>query len=259
VLTIGGVATAVGGTPVSSVIKDTVGSVFDGNSGPSTADLVSAKLGDAKAALARGDAERAKQILEDIKAQVEGSDPGELPPSLVEQIEQLESQIDVGEVPPLDPAVTPSPSSIVPAGTNGGDASQPAASETHGVGKGRGTNQGQGQGNNDNQDEATPTSEPTSSPEASDPASPSSDPSPDATPSPSSTAKDHGPHGKGTKEDSGDSAQGQGGPAAASSSVKEARGKAVPGSEGHHKGDHNRSADQSASHEVAEQAAPGTA
>jgi hypothetical protein len=259
VLSIGGVAAAVGGTPVSSVIRDTVGSVFDGHSGPSTADLVSAKLGDAKAALARGDAEQAKQILDDIKAQVAGTDPGELPPGLVEQVNQLETLVDAAEMPLPDPTVSSSPSPpILPAGTNGGEASQPAGTETHGNGKGRGTNQGQGQGQgqNDDEDAATPSSEPTSAPDSSDPASSSSAPSPDPTPSPSSKAKDHGQNAKGPKADSGESAQGAGSPAAASTAVS--GGKPPPGSEGHHKGVRNRSADQAGSNEVAEQAASNT-
>jgi hypothetical protein len=255
VLCIGGVAATVGGTPVSSVIRETVGSVFNGDSSPSTADLISAKLGEAKAALARGDAEQAKQILEDINAQVEDSDPGEVPPGLVEQIkqlesqvEQLESQVDPGDVPPLAPAVTSSPSSIVPAGTNGADASQPAGSETQGNGNGRGTNQGQGQGTNDDQDEATPTSEPTSAPTTT---------SPDPTSSPSAEDEDPAPHGKGPNEDSGESAQAAGGQAAASPSVLEPAEKPAPRSERHYKGDYNRSA-EAASNEVAEQVAPIT-
>ena len=254
VLSIGGVAAAVGGTPVSSVIKETVGSVFKGNSGPSTADLVSAKLGDAKAAWARGDAQQAKQILEDIKAQVEGSDPGELPPALVEQVNQLESLVDAAEPPLPAPADTALPSPLVPAGTNGGDASQPADSAATGNGKGKGTNQGQGQSKHD--DGATPTSDPTSAPEPSDPTAPSPTPSPDPTPSPSSDTNDHAPHGKSPKQDSNDSAQTVSGPAAATSSTKLARGKLPPGSQGQHKGVEKPRADQAESHEPAEQAAP---
>ena len=253
VLSIGGVAAAVGGTPVSSVIRETVESVFDGDSGPSTADLVSAKLGDANAALARGDAQQAKQILEDIQAQVEGSDPGELPASLVEQVKQLESRVDAA-VPPPAPAVTPSPSPLVPAGTYGGEASQPADSEATGNGKGNGTNQGQGQEKHD--DGATPTSEPTPAPEPSDPADPSPTPSPDPTPSPSPDANDHVPHGKSPTQDSDESALGVGGPAAATPSAKVARGKLPPGSEGQHKGVQKPTADQTESREPAEQAAP---
>jgi hypothetical protein len=257
VLSIGGVAAAVGGTPVSSVIKDTVGSVFDGGSGPSTAELVSAKLGDANAALARGDAQRARQILEDIKAQVAGSDPGEVPPNLVEQVNNLETQLDA-ELPLPDPAVTSPPPAIVPpAGTNGGEASQPAdtATATHGNGKGRGTNQGQGgQGQNGDEDGATPTSEPTSPP-PSDPASSSPAPSPDPTPSPSSKAKDHGQDGKGSKDDSGGAAQSAGTAATASTSVKQGRGKPPPGSQGHHNG----SAAQAGSNDAVEQGASSPA
>jgi hypothetical protein len=253
VLSIGGVAAAVGGTPVSSVIRETVESVFDGDSGPSTADLVSAKLGDAKAALARGDAQQAKRILEDIQAQVEGLDPGELPASLVEQVEQLESRVDA-ELPPA-PAVTSSPS-LVPAGTYGGEASQPADSEATGNGKGNGTNQGQGQEKHD--DGATPTSEPTPAPEPSDPADPSPTPSPDPTPSPSPDANDHAPHGKSPTQDSDESALGVGGPAAATPSAKVARGKLPPGSQGQHKGVQKPTADQAESREPAEQAAPMT-
>ncbi|HEY3200995.1 MAG TPA: hypothetical protein VGK55_10655 [Actinomycetes bacterium] len=256
VLSIGGVAAAVGGTPVSSVIRETVGSVFDGGSGPSTADLVSAKLGDANAALARGDAQQAKQILEEIQAQVEGSDPGELPASLVEQVKQLESRVDAVELPPSAPAVTSSPSPLVPAGTNGGEASQPADSEATGNGKGNGTNQGQGQ--EKHEDGATPTSEPTSAPEPSDPADPSPSPSPDPTPSPSSNSNDHTPHGKSPKQDSNDSAQAVSGPAAATSSTRLARGKLPPGSQGQHKGVQKPRADQAESQEAAEQAAPMT-
>ena len=254
VLSIGGVAAAVGGTPVSSVIKDTVGSVFDGGPGPSTAELVSAKLDDAKAALARGDAQRARQIIEDIKAQVAGSDPGEVPQSLVEQVNQLESQVDA-ELPPPDPALTPTPAAGVPAGTNGGDASQPAETETDGSGKGKGTNQGQGQEKHD--DGATPTSEPTSSPESTDPADPSATPSPDPTSSPSPDDEDHAPHGKGPKQqDSGESAQGAASAATASTSVKQGRGKPSPGSQGHH----NASADQAgSSSDAAEQGASSPA
>ena len=256
VLSIGGVAAAVGGAPVSSVIRDTVGSVFDGGSGPSTADLVSAKLGDANAALAGGDAQRAKEILEDIKAQVAGSDPGELPPSLVEQVKQLESAVDAAELPLPAPAVTPSPSPLVPAGTNGGEATQPAGSEANGNGKGKGTNQGQGQGKHD--DGTTPTSEPTSAPSPSDPADPSATPSPDPTPSPSSDANDHAPHRKSPKQDSDESALGVGGPAAATPSTKVARGKLPPGSQGQHKGVQKPTADQAGSHEHPEQSAPTT-
>jgi hypothetical protein len=252
VLTIGGVAAAVGGAPVSAVIKDTVGSVFDGGSGPSTADLVSAKLGDANAALAGGDAQRAKEILEDIKAQVAGSDPGELPPSLVEQVKQLELAVDAAELPPPAPAVTPSPSPLVPAGTNGGEASQPAGSEANG----NGTNQGQGQGKHD--DGATPTSEPTSAPEPSDPADPSPTPSPDPTSSPSSDTNDHAPQGKSPKQDSDESALGVGAPATAAASAKMARGKPSPGSQGQHKGAYKPTTDQAESYEPAEQPAPMT-
>jgi hypothetical protein len=254
VLSIGGVAAAVGGTPVSSVIRETVGSVFDGDSGPSTADLLRAKLGDANAALARGDAERAKQILEDIRAQVDGSDPGELPPSLVEQVELLESLVDAAELPPPDPAVTSLPSPLVPAGTNGGEASQPADSEA--TGKGKGTNQGQGQAKHD--DGATPTSEPTPAPEPSDPADPSPTASPDPTSSPSSDANDHAPQGKSPKQDSDESVQGVGAPAAAAPSAKMARGKLPCGSQGQHRGVQKPTADQAGSHEPAEQAAPIT-
>ncbi len=252
VLSIGGVAAAVGGTPVSSVIKDTVGSVFDRHSKPSTADLVTAKLDDARAALLRGDAQRAKQILEGIRAQVQESDPGEVPPGLVQQVNELESQVDA-ELPPLDPAVTSPPPAIVPpAGTNGGDASQPTGSETDGNGKGKGTNQGQGK----HDDGATPTSEPTSSPESSDPADPSATPSPDPTSSPSPDDEDHAPQGKGPKQqDSGEAAQGTGSAATASTSVKQGRGRPSPGSEGHHNG----SADQAGSNDAAEQGASSTA
>ena len=256
VLSIGGVAAAVGGAPVSSVIKETVGSVFGGDSGPSTADLVSAKLGDANAALARGDAQQAKEILEDINAQIEGSDPGELPPGLVEQVKQLESAVDAAELPPPAPAVTPSPSPLVPAGTNGGEASQPAGSEATGNGKGKGTNQGQGQGKHD--DGATPTSEPTSAPEPSDPADPSATPSPDPTSSPSSDTNDHAPQGKSPKRDSDESALGVGGPATAAASAKMARGKPSPGSQGQHKGAYKPTTDQAESYEPAEQPAPMT-
>jgi len=256
VLSIGGVAAAVGGAPVSSVIKETVGSVFGGDSGPSTADLVSAKLGDANAALARGDAQQAKEILEDINAQIEGSDPGELPPGLVEQVKQLESLVDAAELPPPAPAVTLSPSPLVPAGTNGGEASQPAGSEATGNGKGKGTNQGQGQGKHD--DGATPTSEPTSAPEPSDPADPSATPSPDPTSSPSSDTNDHAPQGKSPKRDSDESALGVGGPATAAASAKMARGKPSPGSQGQHKGAYKPTTDQAESYEPAEQAAPMT-
>ena len=256
VLSIGGVAAAVGGAPVSSVIRDTVGSVFDGGSGPSTADLVSAKLGEANAALARGDAQQAKQILEDIKAQVEGLDPGELPPSLVEQVKQLESLVDAAELPLPAPAVTLSPSPLVPAGTNGGEASQPAGSEATGNGKGKGTNQGQGQGKHD--DGATPTSEPTSAPEPSDLADPSPTPSPDPTSSPTSDTNDHAPHGKSPKQDSNELALGVGDPATAAASAKMARGKPSPGSQGQHKGAYKPTTDQAESYEPAEQPAPMT-
>jgi hypothetical protein len=257
VLSIGGVAAAVGGTPVSSVIRDTVGSVFDGGSGPSTAELVSAKLGDAKAALDRGDAQQAKQILEDIKAQVDGSDPGEVPASLIAQVKDLESKVDAAEVP-QEPVVTPSPPAVVPpAGTIGGDASQPAGSETDSNGNGNGANQGQGQ---EKHDGATPTSEPTSTPESSDPADPSATPSPDPTSSPSPADEDHATHGNGPKQqDSGESALGAGGTATASPSVKEGRGKLSPGSEGKHKGVDKGSSDQAASYALAEQAAASTA
>lgn len=255
VLSIGGVAAAVGGTPVSSVIRETVESVFDGDSGPSTADLVSAKLGDANAALARGDAQQAKQILEDIQAQVDGSDPGELPASLVEQVKALESRVDAA-VPPPAPAVTPSPLPLVPAGTYGGEASQPADSEATGNGRGNGTNQGQGQEKHD--DGATPTSEPTPAPEPSDPADPSPTPSPDPTPSPSPDANDHAPHGKSPTQDSNESALGVGGPAAATPSAKVARGKPPPRSQGQHNGVQEPTADQAELREPAEQAAPMT-
>jgi hypothetical protein len=256
VLSIGGVAAAVGGTPVSSVIKETVGSVFGGDSGPSTADLVSAKLGDANAALARGDAQEAKEILQDINAQIEGSDPGELPPGLVEQVKQLESLVDAAELPPPAPAVTLSPSPLVPAGTNGGEASQPAGSEATGNGKGKGTNQGQGQGKHD--DGATPTSEPTSAPEPSDLADPSPTPSPDPTSSPTSDTNDHAPHGKSPKQDSNELALGVGDPATAAASAKMARGKPSPGSQGQHKGAYKPTTDQAESYEPAEQSAPMT-
>jgi hypothetical protein len=235
------------------VIKDTVGSVFDGHSGPSTADLVSAKLGDARAALARGDAQQAKQILEDIKAQVEGSDPGELPPSLLAQVNELESQVDAELPPSPDPVVTSLPSEIPPAGTNGGEASQPAGSETDVDGKG---NQGQGQEKHD--DGTTPTSEPTSTPETSDPADPSATPSSDPTSSPSPDDEDHAPHGKSPQQDSTEAASTVAGPAEASPPEKVATGQLPPGSEGQQRGLHNRSADQAGSNELAEQAAPMT-
>jgi hypothetical protein len=256
VLSIGGVAAAVGGAPVSSVIKETVGSVFGEDSGPSTADLVSAKLGDANAALARGDAQQAKEILQDINAQIEGSDPGELPPSLVEQVKQLESLVDAAELPPPAPAVTLSPSPLVPAGTNGGEASQPAGSEATGNGKGKGTNQGEGQGKHD--DGTTPTSEPTSAPAPSEPADPSATPSPDSTSSPTSDTNDHAPHGKSPEQDSNEFALGVGGPATAAASAKMARGKPSPGSQGQHKGAYKPTTDQAESYEPAEQAAPMT-
>jgi hypothetical protein len=238
------------------VIRETVGSVFDGDSGPSTADLVSAKLDDAKAALARGDAQRAKQILEDIRAQVEGSDPGEVPPSLLEQVKDLESQVDRAvELPPPDPAVTPSPPAIVPpAGTYGGEASQPTDTGEDGTGKGKGTNQGQGQEKHD--DGAAPTSEPTSAPEPSDPADPSPTTSPDPTSSPSPDDEDHAPHGKAPKQDSTESAYGVGGPATAAVSATVAAGKPSPGSQGQRRDAQKPTPDQAGSQEPAEQAAP---
>jgi len=242
VLTIGGVAAAVGGTPVSSVINGTVGSVFNRDSGPSTAELVSAKLGDATAAWARGDIQQAKEILEDINAQVEGSDPGELPPDLVEQVKHLESLVGAAESLPTTPATTPLPSPIIPAGTSGGDASQSAEGEaTHGIGKGRGTNQGQGQGKQDDGD--TPTSEPTSTATPSDPTTESPAPSPSPTPSPSTDTKGHGPHGKGTKQDSSGSAA-ELGTRNDAPSAKGARDQ-LPGSQGQHKGGgHKPTADE---------------
>ena len=253
VLSLGGVAAAVGGTPISSVIKDTVGSVFNRDSGPSAAELVSAKLADANAALARGDAQQAKEILEDIKAQVERSDPGELPASLVEQVKQLESQVDALEPPLLAPAATPSASPTIPAGTTGGDASLPVGEEaSHGVGKGRYTNQGQGQEKQD--DEDTPTSTPTSAPTPSDPPTESPAPSPDPTPSPSTDTKGHGQHGKGTKQDSSGSAS-ELGARSSGSSAKGASDK-QPGSQGQHKGADKPEVDQAQSSGPAEQTAP---
>ncbi|HEY8112752.1 MAG TPA: hypothetical protein VII16_07780, partial [Actinomycetes bacterium] len=170
-----------------------------------------------------------------------------------EQVKALESLVDAA-VPPPAPVVTSSPSPLVPAGTYGGEASQPADSEATGNGKGNGTNQGQGQEKHD--DGATPTSEPT--PEPSDPADPSPTPSPDPTPSPSPDANDHAPHGKSPTQDSDESTLGVGGPAAATPSAKVARGKLPPGSQGQHKGVQKPTADQAESREPAEQAAPMT-
>jgi hypothetical protein len=255
VLSIGGVAAAVGGTPVSSVIRETVGSVFNGDSRPSTADIVSAKLGDATAAWERGDAQRAQQILEDIKAEMAGSDPGELPPSLVAQVNRLESLVDATESSPA-PLVTSSPSSIAPAGTTGGEVSQPADTEADGDGNAKGTNQGQGQEKYD--DGATPTSEPTSAPEPSDPADPSPTPSTDPTSSPSTDDEDHASHGKSTQQDSTESASGVGGPGTAAASATVAAGKPSPGSRGQHKGVDTPTTNQALSNELAEEAAPST-
>jgi hypothetical protein len=255
VLSISGVAAAVGGSPVSSVIKDTLGSVFDGHSGPSTADLVSAKLGEAQAALARGDAQQANQILEDIRAQVEGSDPGELPPSLLAQVNELESQVDAELPASPDPVVTSSPSEIPPAGTVGGEASQPAGSETDGDGKGNGV-QGQGQGKPD--DGTTPTSEPTSAPEPSDSTDSSPTASPDPTSSPSPDDEDHASHGKSPQQDSTESASAVGGSTAAAAAAMVVQRKSSAGSQGQNKGVQEPSADQAESYVPPEQTAPIT-
>jgi hypothetical protein len=256
VLSIGGVAAAVGGARVSSVIKETVGSVFNGDSRPSTADILSAKLGDATAAWERGDAQRAQQILEDIKAEMAGSDPGELPPSLVAQVNRLESLVDAAESSP-PPLVTSSPSSIAPAGTTGGEVSQPADTEADGDGNAEGTNQGQGQEKHD--DGATPTSEPTSAPEPSDPADPSPTPSTDPTSSsPSTDDEDHASHGKSPQQDSTESASGVGAPGTAAASATVTAGKPSPGSQGQHKGVDTPTTNQALSNELAEEAAPST-